>query len=229
VPVRGAAMAKLARALTALDRHPLPVHITPQTRLMVQTISKGLGGFAGLALRQLLNPNLTNVLLKMLGTTGATFSPLLHNSASPTILKGSEKRNVIPSEVILELDGRLLPGFGADELKAELHQLLGRDCTIETVLPYPGPALTDMGLYEMLAGALRELDPGGIPFPFVNFAVTDARFFSKLGIQTYGYTPLLINEGLDLTNTIHAADERVPAAALDFGVNAVFNAIQKFQ
>ncbi len=196
---------------------------------MVESISKGLGGFTGLALRQLLNPHLTNVLLKLLGSTGNTFSPLLHNSASPTILKGSEKRNVIPSEVTLDLDGRILPGFGADDLKAELHQLVGRDCTIETCLPFPGPASTDMSLFEMLAGTLRELDPDGTPFPFVNYAVTDARFFSKLGIQTYGYTPLLITEGLDLTNTIHGADERVPAAALDFGVKAVFNALQKIR
>jgi len=229
VPVLAGAMAKLAKAITSLDRHPLPVHITQQTRMMIETIAKGMGGISGLALRQLLIPPLTNLLLKLLGTTGATFSPLLHNSASPTMLKGSEKRNVIPSEVILELDGRLLPGFSADDMKAELQHLLGRDCTIETSLPYPTPTSTDMGLYEMLAGTLRELDPDGTPFPFVNYAVTDARFFSKLGIQTYGYTPLLISEGLDLTNTIHGADERVPAAALDFGVNAVFNAIQKFQ
>jgi len=229
VPVRGGAMAKLARALTTLDRHSLPVHITEQTRRMVEIIAKGMGGIAELALRQILNPHLTNLLLKALGTTGANFSPLLHNSASPTILKASERRNVIPSEVILELDGRLLPGFGADIIKKELQHLLGRGCTIEASLPYPGLPSTDMGLFEMLERTLRELDPAGTPFPFVNYAVTDARFFSNLGIQTYGFTPLLINEGLDLTNTIHAADERVPAAALDFGVNAVFNAIQKFQ
>jgi acetylornithine deacetylase/succinyl-diaminopimelate desuccinylase-like protein len=229
VPVRGGAMAKLAKALTILDRHQLPVHITHQTRRMVETIAKGMGGIAGIGLRQILNPPLTNVLLNILGTTGSTFSPLLHNSVSPTILKGSERRNVIPSEVVLELDGRLLPGFGADEIKKELQHLLGRDCTIEASLPYSGLPSTDMGLFEMLEITLRELDPDGTPFPFVNFAVTDARFFSKLGIQTYGFTPLLINEGLDLTNTIHAADERVPAAALDFGVKAVLNAMQKFQ
>jgi acetylornithine deacetylase/succinyl-diaminopimelate desuccinylase-like protein len=79
-----------------------------------------------------------------------------------------------------------------------------------------------------LAATLHELDPAGIPFPFVNYAVTDARFFSKLGIQTYGFTPLLITEGLDLTNTIHGADERVPVAALEFGVKAVFNTLQKY-
>ncbi len=144
------------------------------------------------------------------------------------MLKASEKRNVIPSEVTLELDGRILPGFSAADLEKELHRLLGQDCTIEAFLPFPGLSSTDMGLFETLAAPLRELDPQGIPIPFVNFAVTDARFFSKLGIQTYGYTPLQFTEGLELTSTIHSADERIPVAALDFGVNAVFKAIQRF-
>jgi acetylornithine deacetylase/succinyl-diaminopimelate desuccinylase-like protein len=228
VPVHGQAMAHLAAALIRLDRHQLPVHITPQTRLMIEAVANGLGGVAGLVLRQLLTPRLTNIILKVMGKTGATFSPLLHNSVSPTMLKASEQRNVIPSEVTLELDGRILPGFTAEILENELRDLLGDDCDIQSFLPFPGLGKVDMGLYDTLAGVLRELDPKGIPFPFVNFGVTDARFFSRLGIQTYGFTPLLIAEGLDLTSTIHAADERVPVAALDFGVQAVFNAIQRF-
>jgi acetylornithine deacetylase/succinyl-diaminopimelate desuccinylase-like protein len=228
VPRKGGAMAKLAAALITLDRHPLPVHISPHVRLMFEGIAEGLGGFAGTLTRQLLNPLLTNLLLKAAGTKGAIFSSLLHNSVSPTILKASDKINVIPSEVTLELDGRVLPGFAAADLERELRNLLGKDCTIEATLPHPGFASTNMDLFETLATSLRELDPAGIPIPFVNFAVTDARFFSKLGIQTYGYTPVQIPEGLDLTDTIHAANERVPVRALEFGTQAVFSVIRNF-
>jgi acetylornithine deacetylase/succinyl-diaminopimelate desuccinylase-like protein len=228
VPIRGGAMVKLAAALTTLDRHNLPVHVTHQTRKMMETIATGLGGIQGLVIRQMLNPILTDTILGFLGKTGAIFSPLLHNSVSPTILHASTQRNVIPSEVILELDGRILPGFSGQNLEIELRTLLGNDCTIETYLPFPGLAEVDMGLYEILATTLRELDPEGIPFPFVNYAVTDARFFSKLGIQTYGFTPLKITEGFDLTNTIHGADERVPVDALEFGVEAVFKMVSRF-
>lgn len=228
VPVHAGAMAKLAAALTRLNRHALPVHITPQTRQMIAALASGMGGLTGLVLRQLLNPGLTNILLKALGSNGATFSPLLHNSVSPTMLKASEKRNVIPSEVVLELDGRVLPGFSAGDLEKELRRLLGPDCTIEAFMPYPVLPTTDMGLFETLAATLREQDPDGLPVPFINFAVTDARFFARLGIQTYGFTPLKFSEGLDLTGTIHSADERVPVAALDFGANAVFKALQTY-
>ena len=36
---------------------------------------------------------------------------MLHNTVSPTIVRGGDTINVIPSEITLELDGRLLPGF----------------------------------------------------------------------------------------------------------------------
>jgi acetylornithine deacetylase/succinyl-diaminopimelate desuccinylase-like protein len=85
-----------------------------------------------------------------------------------------------------------------------------------------------MGLFDTLGNILRGLDPAAIPLPFVMAGVSDARFFSKLGIQTYGFTPMQLPEGFNFASTIHAADERVPVAALDFGVQAIFDAIKKF-
>jgi acetylornithine deacetylase/succinyl-diaminopimelate desuccinylase-like protein len=228
VPRRGGAVAKMAAALGTLDRHNLPVRVTPRMRLMVEGIAQGLGGVTGRLMRQLLNPLFTDRILKVLGTTGVTLSPLLHNSVSASMIKAGDKLNVIPSEVSIDLDGRILPGLVAADLEAELRVLLGQDCTIETYLPFPGPTSTNLGLFETLSATLRELDPQGFPTHFVNFGATDARFFYRLGIQTFGFTPLLLPEGLALTGTIHAANERLPVKALEFGVRAVFNAIQRF-
>lgn len=228
-PVRNGAMAKLGAALRTLDRHPLPVHITPPVREMLTKFATGLDGLTGPIIRQLLNPSLTNAIMSALGKRLSIFEPLLHNTVSPTMLKASDKRNVIPSEVVLDLDGRLLPGFTAPDLERELGILLGQDATIETVLPYPGPATSDMGLFETLAASLRALDPTGIPVPYVNPAVTDARFFGRLGIQTYGYTPLQLPDDFSFVSTIHAADERVPVETMQFGARAVYEVLQKFQ
>jgi acetylornithine deacetylase/succinyl-diaminopimelate desuccinylase-like protein len=176
----------------------------------------------------LLNPLITDSLLKIMGSSGETFSSLLHNSASPTMINASDKLNVIPSKVTLNLDGRILPGLTAADLEKELRLLLGNDCEIEAFVPYAGPTSNDMGLYETLAGTLHDLDPQGTPFHFVSFGATDARFFYKLGIQTYGFTPLQFTEGFGLTATIHAANERVPVKGLEFGVQAVYSALQMF-
>jgi len=229
MPVHGGAMAKLARALHLLDTHQLPVHVTPAVRLMVESLAKNLGGASSLVIRKLLNPVLTDPILKMLGEQASLFSPLLHNTVSPTMLIASDKTNVIPGEVILGLDGRLVPGAKPEDMIRELHALLGKDVQFEVFKAEPGPAAPDLGLFDTLGDILRTLDPTAIPLPYVLSGVTDARFLSKLGIQTYGFTPLQLPDDFNFANTIHAADERVPVAALEFGVKAIFEALQKFK
>lgn len=229
MPVRGQAMAKLGRALRLLDEHPLPVHITPPVRLMFETLARHLGGPTGLIIRLLLNPALTTPLLRLLGERGSLFSPLVRNTVSPTMLKASDKANVIPAEVSLGMDGRLVPGAKPEDMLRELRALLGEDLEIEVFKHEPGPAEADLALFDTLGGILRDLDPQGIPLPYVLSGVTDARFFSQLGIQTYGFTPLQLPDDFNFAATVHAADERVPVTALDFGVQAVTRAIQQFK
>jgi acetylornithine deacetylase/succinyl-diaminopimelate desuccinylase-like protein len=228
LPVHDGAMAELSRLLQRLDKRRLPVHVTPVARLMIKIIASASGGMRGLILGQLTNPLLTDRVVNILGERGRIFDSILHNTVSPTILHGSNKINVIPSEVTVELDGRLLPGYHPDDMIAELNRIVSDDIEIEVVRHDPGPAEPDMGLFDLLAGILRQADPNGIPLPFLLSGVTDARFFSQLGIQTYGFLPMTLPEDFDFSKTIHAADERIPVEAIDFGANAIYELLQRF-
>lgn len=228
MPVHGQAMLKLARVLKVLDQRSLPVHITPSVRLMLKSLAIDLGGINGYIIKQVLKPTLTHPVLKLLGKRGDLFMPILHNTVSPTTLMASDKVNVIPEEVTLGLDGRLVPGAKPEDLIQELKNLIGEETKIEVVKTEPGPSSPEMGLFDVLGDSLQELDPRGIPLPFVLSGVTDARFFSKLRIQTYGFTPLQLPEDFNFISTVHAADERVPVKALDFGAQAVYSVLQKF-
>jgi len=228
MPVRGGAMARLAQALKKLDETHPPAHITPPTRMMVEAMASALGGVQGFLLGQLNNPAMTKTILKMLGERGRVFYPLFHNTASPTILHGSSKINVIPNEASVELDGRLLPGFKPEDMTRELRTILGSDVRLDVVQFEAGPAEPDMGLFDTLAGILRESDPDGIPIPLLLSGVTDGRFFSTLGIQTYGFLPMTLPEDFKFASVIHTANERVPAAAIEFGTDAIYKALGRF-
>jgi acetylornithine deacetylase/succinyl-diaminopimelate desuccinylase-like protein len=228
LPVRGGAMARLSQLLKQLDENPLPVHITPPARLMIDSMASAVGGAQGLVLRQLTNHALANQVLNLLGDRGRIFFPLLHNTVSPTVLQGSTKVNVIPSEVSVELDGRLLPGFAPEDMVRELRPIIGDDVHLEVLYFSPGPSEPNMGLFDTLANILKEADPEGIPVPLLLSGVTDGRFFSRLGIQTYGFLPMSLPEDFNFIGTIHAANERIPAAAVDFGANAIYKALQRF-
>lgn len=229
IPVRGGAMARLSRLLQKLDKNRLPVHITRVASLFFKTVALSLGGLKGLIVGQLTNPLLTNSLLNLLGERGRLFDPLLHNSVSATILHGSEQINVIPSEISVGLDGRLLPGYHPDDMIAELHQLIGSDIELEVIRFDPGPIDPDMGLFDTLADILRKADPDGIPIPLLLSGVTDGRFFSRLGIQTYGFLPMPLPEDLNFSQTIHGANERIPVEALDFGASAIYELLQRYK
>jgi len=228
MPVKGGAMAQLAKFLKALDENDLPVHITPPARMMVEAMASELGGMQGWLLGQLLNPSLTGLIIKTLGSRGRTFYPLFRNTVSPTILQGSTKVNVIPSEVSIELDGRLLPGQKPEDMIRELRAIVGDEVQLDVLAFEPGPAEPDMTLFNTLAGILKEADPQGIPIPLLLSGVTDGRFFSQLGIQTYGYLPMTLPDDFNFANVIHAADERVPAPAIEFGAQAIFKALSRF-
>jgi acetylornithine deacetylase/succinyl-diaminopimelate desuccinylase-like protein len=228
IPVKGGAMARLSQLLKALDENDLPVHVTPPAKMMVDAMAAALGGAQGLILKQLTNPTLTDFVLKTLGARGRTFYPLFRNTVSPTILHGSTKVNVIPSEISVELDGRLLPGQTPEDMLRELRTIVGSDVQLDVLQFDPGPADPDMSLFDTLAGILKEADPEGIPVPLILSGVTDGRFFSQIGIQTYGYLPMPLPDDFNFANTIHAADERVPAAAIEFGAQAIYKALSRF-
>jgi len=228
LPMRGGAMAKLADLLHRLDKHRLPVHITQVTREMIEIIASNLSFPKGLIFRQLLNPFLTNSTLRLIGDISQSFDPLLHNNINATIVRGGEKINVIPSEITVELDGRLLPGFSSDDLLSELRQVIGEEVELEVLRHDPNPAEQDMGLFNTLAGVLQKADPEGIPMPLLLPASTDACVFLRLGIQTYGFTPMKLPAGFNFFETIHAADERIPVEAMDFGAKAIYELLKHY-
>lgn len=229
-PVRGGAMAKLGRILRALDRRKLPVHLTPATRLMVEGIAEHTSGATRVALRRLLDERTAGVTLRALGDRMAMFGPMFRNTVSPTVVRGGEAHNVIPASISLSLDGRMLPGLSVSTFVAEVEHLVGDDGRVRVVTDGAHPAAElDMGLFETLSQSLRAHDPEAVPIPFLMPAVTDGRWFAQLGIQPYGYTPLTLPDGFDFQRTVHAADERIPVSALEFGSNVLTDVLRRYE
>jgi len=227
LPCRGGAMAELGEVLVRLDKNRLPVHITSVARQMIETMAANLKPPIQSLLSQLLEPASTDNALEQLGPEGQFFDAILHNTVNVTKVRGGEKINVVPSEIVLELDGRLLPGFGPDDMLEELRQRTGERLEPEIIRHDPGLDKPDMGLFDCLAGILREADPEGVPVPLLAPAFTDARLFSRLGIQTYGFTPMKLPRDFNFTSLIHNANERIPVDALIFGCEAMYEALKR--
>ena len=115
---------------------------------------------------------------------------------------------------------------GGDEALAE--HLAGEDVELVVVHCEPARATAGMGLFDTLAGILRESDPDGLPVPLLVVGGTDARQFARIGIDTYGFLPTLVPEEVARLSLSHAANERVPVSALYFGTDAIYKLLQRF-
>jgi acetylornithine deacetylase/succinyl-diaminopimelate desuccinylase-like protein len=198
--------------------------------MMFEGMAEALPFPKSFAVRQLLNPYLTDYLIRFSGEKGRNIEPMLHNTVSVTVVNGGDKVNVIPPEVVVELDGRVLPGYGPEDLIREIREVVKEEMEIEVIRsdPDPGTDGPDMGLFGLLADVLREADPQGIPVPLLLPGATDARFFVRLGIQSYGFLPMNLPAGFDFTRIVHAADERVPVECLDFGTAALYRMLERY-
>ena len=229
IPTHGGAMAKLGRLLTVIDTTRLPVHVTTPVRRQLESMRDALDEPLRSRFAELLDPATTDRALDQVGPLSRGLDAALHNTVNATIVAGGLKINVIPSEVTVQLDGRLLPGSGPEEMVRELRAVIGPEPEIEVMLVGPAQPEIDLSQFELFAGVLRDADPGCVPVPSLVTGGTDARHFARLGIRTYGFLPLNMPADFSSASTIHAADERVPISALEFGAECVFEAVMRYR
>ncbi|HEY7737114.1 MAG TPA: M20/M25/M40 family metallo-hydrolase [Candidatus Limnocylindrales bacterium] len=157
---------------------------------------------------------------------------LVRETLSPTVIAAGVKYNVIPGVAEVVVDCRVLPGTTEDAMRAEVERRIGDlldEAEIELVIaavPVESPVDTD--LYRVLEGALREHDPEGVPVPVMLAFATDAKHTARLGIPTYGFSPLLLDPEERFLERFHGVDERVGVKALEWGLPVMYDVVRRF-
>lgn len=227
LPTEDTAMGELGRFLASLEETRLPVHLTPTTRSMIEALAAGIDDpEAAARLSDLLDPDRTNEVLDSLPFDARILDAVTHNTASPTVLECEDKVNVVPEEVRLTLDCRLLPGQSPDDVIDELQVATDGDPSFDVLRFDAGPPPASSDAFDTLAAVLE--DATGKPaIPFLLFAATDGRHLAQVGVQSYGFTPLALDD-IPLLDIVHSGDERVPTDAVEWGTERVNEAIDRY-
>ncbi|GAA3533537.1 M20/M25/M40 family metallo-hydrolase [Aeromicrobium panaciterrae] len=200
------AVTHLARALLALGEHEWPDAPGPSMQLLLGKVGE-LSGTDG-------SPD---ELLELFGPAVRMIGAGIRNTTNATMLQAGYKHNVVPGEAVAYVDGRYLPGH-ADTFLPTVREIVGRHVTVE---PYISDAALEYAfegdLVDAMTVALHSQDPEAHIAPFLMSGGTDAKAWHKLGITSYGFTPLRLPADLDFTALFHGVDERVPVDALEFG------------
>ena len=74
----------------------------------------------------------------------------------PTIVRGGHRINVIPSEVSVDIDGRILPGQDATEWLRQVQEAVGDEVAVELLSGSPGTAADPASpFYDAIAATSR--------------------------------------------------------------------------
>jgi acetylornithine deacetylase/succinyl-diaminopimelate desuccinylase-like protein len=207
------AVTELCEAVTKVGRHPWPIRRTKTVDTFLAALGEAYG--VDLADAEL------DAVLAHLGTLGLLVGATLQNTANPTMLQAGYKHNVIPGEAFASIDGRVLPGY-EQEFEDTIREIVGDAISVETVVSDIAiEAPFDTQTVDLMASVLRIEDPGARAVPYMISGGTDAKAFSSIGIQCYGFSPLRMPPELDYWRMFHGVDERVPVDGLTFGVRVL--------
>lgn len=207
------AVTQIATAVARIGAHEWPVRLTPTMRTLLGTV----GALAGTDV----TPDNARELVEEFGGATRMLGAVLSNTTNPTMLGAGYKVNVVPTEATAHVDGRFLPGY-EDEFFRTLAELCGDDISIDYVSNQPAwETPYDGALVDAMTRCLVAEDPDALVAPYLMSGGTDAKHFRKLGMRSYGFTPLRLPADLDFTALFHGVDERVPVDGLRFGARVM--------
>lgn len=228
MPRDDTAMLRIARAIEQLTTHVFPTEMTSSVRIMLQTLAETLGGDHATLIEEITaDPTWEKLqLLPVDDLTKVMLRAMTRNTAVPTIIHGGHRINVIPGEVVLDVDGRVLPGVDPARFVGQVRELLGPDVIVEQTSAGGGGIEADPAspFFDTIREVIGDLDPEAAVTPYLVPGGTDARALP--GIKVYGFAPG--NFDPPMMEAAHNHDERITVDNLAFSARALFEIVAHF-
>jgi carboxypeptidase PM20D1 len=212
-PARMGPTARLARAITRLDRSPMPSSVPAPT----VELFRRLAPHAPLPMRPLmanagrLGPALARILTAM----GPESAAMARTTFAVTTLSGSPALNVIAQTATAGVNIRIMLGDTSETVLAHVRKVIGDDkVEVDVVEAYePSPlspystADTEDAAFKLIEDTIREVFPEAIPAPYVMMAATDSRTFTAISDRVYRFAPFRMTKAQ--REAIHSYDEHL--------------------
>ena len=208
------ALTKMAPIISAFSEGRAALEPSPEPVAVMEALGIETGDLeAGLAEATRRDPRLALLL-----------EPTLTVTFAPTMIRASEKINVIPGRAELKVDCRVPPGLGADHARRRIDEVVGGNGYEihfgEEVIGNRSPI--ESPLMDRINAFVEREEPGAAVVPVMLPGFTDSRWFREAFPEcvAYGFCP---HRKIDLFHAaalMHSADERVPAE--DLGLAASF-------
>lgn len=216
MPPRQTAVGVLARAVVALEEHPMP---------------GGLDGFGGLTMDALArhmpfdkrvlfsNRWLFGPLIERALAASPSSDAMIRTTTAPTMLSGGAKENVLPTEATATVNFRLHPRDTPEAVEAHARRVVADErVSIAMTRGYGASAVasTDSAAYRALRHAMRSAYGDVATVPGITVGGTDSKHYQEVVDNAYRFNPMMIGAE-DLTG-FHGINERLSVANLERAV-----------
>lgn len=211
MPPARSAIGILGDAVTKVEAHQMPAHLTGLPQQMFESVAPEVPGFKRWILSNLwlTEPLLISQLEKI-----PSANAMLRTTAVATVFQAGERENVLPGVATASINFRLLPGDSSDAVQAHVGKVLaGTGVHIERqpqVTEASAVSSTASPAYQALATSLRELQPDVVVAPGLLVGGTDSRHYAGVSDATFRFSPMHAAQK-DLSR-FHGTNERISVA-----------------
>ena len=212
-PSRMGPTARLARAITRLDRSPMPSSVPAPT----VELFRRLAPHAPLPLRPLMANagRLGPALARLLTAMGPESAAMARTTFAVTTLSGSPALNVIAQRATAGVNIRIMLGDTSETVLAHVRKAIRDDrVAIEVIEAYEPSPLSPYSTAEskdeaftLIEDTILEVFPDAVPAPYVMMAATDSRTFAAISDRVYRFAPFRMTKAQ--REAIHSYDEHL--------------------
>lgn len=225
IPLKGNAVARLARAVAAVTEWQPPVQLNATTRAYFERLAAIASPESARQYRAVLSGDARAIAAadEWLREHEPQHASMLRTSLSPNVVQGGLRNNTIPSEARVALDVRMLPSQNPEAFRAELERVIG-DPMVDVKFngwppsasgkPRPGGlSAIDNEAFAALEATVTRVY-GTTTVPNMSTYATDMAYLRAKGVQCYGVGPAVDEEDPGLGFFFHSDQERILEAEL---------------
>jgi acetylornithine deacetylase/succinyl-diaminopimelate desuccinylase-like protein len=208
-PVPDNAIYHIARAVDRIGAYEFPVQLNDANRAYLTGKAALVGGDLGAAMRAVAaHPD--DAAAVAVVDRDKNLHAMIRTTCVATMLDAGHATNALPQRARANINCRLFPGVGVEEVRATLERLVADPKVIVTVPEVRGPVATPAPLTSAVLDPIRtaaaELWPGVPILVELEPGASDAQFMTPAGIATYGFSGIFTDPD---GGGMHGLNERV--------------------
>jgi acetylornithine deacetylase/succinyl-diaminopimelate desuccinylase-like protein len=224
-PVPDNAIYRLAAGLLKVSAYQFPFQASDITRAYFGKMAPQVGGEMGKAMTAFANGDMSAA--KILAAD-PTYNSVLHTTCVATLLNAGHAENALPQRADANINCRIFPGTGVEEVRARLEELVAdpqiKVTTRNRRSEVPkGPQPLAPQVFKPVETVAAKMWPGVPVVPFMSAGATDGAFLTPAGVPTYGVSGIF---GDPDGNGAHGLNERMRVRSVYEGRDFLYQVVK---